>query len=74
MIEMEKLKLISMTMREGISEKDIDKILEEDNVPDFDFDNFKRRMGIKAKKMTYGQKVAERKENENQKQIEHDKQ
>jgi hypothetical protein len=34
--------------------------LTEENVPDYDFENFKRRMGIKAEKKTYGQKVEER--------------
>jgi hypothetical protein len=54
MIEMEKLKLVSLTCREGIKEHDIDKILNEENVPDYDFANFKLRMGIKSEKKTYG--------------------
>ncbi len=74
MIEMEKLKLVSLTCREGIKEHDIDKILNEENVPDYDFANFKLRMGIKSEKKTYGQKVAERKEMENEKAIELEKQ
>lgn len=60
MLEMERLRLVTLCCRAGMEEQEVDRILSEENVPDYDFDNFKLRMGIKAEKKTYGQKVEER--------------
>ena len=57
MLEMEKLRLVTQCLRAGMKEEEVDRILQEENVPDYDFENFKLRMGIKAEKLTYGQKV-----------------
>lgn len=64
MIEMERQRLLMQCCKAGMEEKEVDRILHEDNVPDYDFENFKLRMGMKLEKKTYGQKVAERKEEE----------
>ena len=46
-IEMEKLKLVTCAIREGISEQDVDRVLQEENLPDYDLENLKLRLGIK---------------------------
>ena len=73
MIEIEKLRLISLSCREGIKEKEVERILNEENIPDYDFANLKIRLGIKVVKKTYGQKVEERKQLERDKEVEHEK-
>lgn len=74
MLEMEKLRLVTLCCRAGMEEQEVDRILTEENVPDYDFENFKRRMGIKAEKKTYGQKVEERQQIEREKALEKEKQ
>lgn len=54
MLEMEKLRLITQCCRAGLEEQEVDRILHEENVPDYDFENFKLRMGKKLEKKTYG--------------------
>ena len=73
-LEMEKLRLVTLCCRAGMEEAEVDRILNEENVPDYDFENFKLRMGIKRDKKTYGQKVAEREEIEREKALEKEKQ
>ena len=49
-IEMERLKLITYAACEGIDEKVVEKLLEEENVPDYDLSNLKARLGFKKEK------------------------
>jgi len=56
-VEMEKLKLISLAMQAGIPEADVDKLLSEENVPDYDLDNLKTRLGIEVVKKKRSKKV-----------------
>ena len=41
-------------MREKINEQGVERVLNEENVPDYSFENLKIMMGIKARKITYG--------------------
>jgi hypothetical protein len=45
-LEMEKLRLVTLCCRAKMEEAEVDRILNEENVPDYDFENFKLRMGI----------------------------
>ena len=45
-IEMEKLKLISLAAMSGIPDDQVENYLNEENVPDYDLDNLKVRLGI----------------------------
>ena len=49
-IEMERLKLITYAVAAGIDEAAVDKLLEEENIPDYDLENLKSRLGIKKEK------------------------
>jgi hypothetical protein len=56
-----------------MSEEDVERVLAEERVSDYDFENFKLRMGIKLEKKTYGQKVEERQKAELDKALEKEK-
>ena len=56
-----------------MSEEDVERVLAEERVSDYDFENFKLRMGIKLDKKTYGQKVEERQKAELDKALEKEK-
>ena len=49
-IEQEKIKLITQALSLGISEKQIEQLLDEQNVNDFYIENIKARLGIVDKK------------------------
>lgn len=49
-IEQEKLRMIGQAMQLGIKEEDIEKLLSEQNVNDFQIENIKVRLGIVDKK------------------------
>ena len=60
-------------LKAGMSEEDVERVLAEERVSDYDFENFKLRMGIKLEKKTYGQKVEERQKAELDKALEKEK-
>jgi len=45
-LEEEKVKFFAVCENEGIPIKSVEELLENENVPDFDLDNLKLRLGI----------------------------
>ena len=56
---MEHLKLLAIAQQSGIEEEQIDKLMKEQNLADYDIENVKIRLGIKRDQKTKEEKVAE---------------